>query len=172
VVVAAATRRDGARRGAKSRTAQIAERSNWVVVHHPRAQRAWSRLHARLYRWTRGRFLPRWFHGAPVMLLETVGRKSGRRRCNPVLYLRDERNLVVLAANAGADRTPAWWLNLRAAGEGTAVIRGERRRVRPRIITGDERDRLWRRFVEIYPQAEIYTRFTDRPLPLVALEPQ
>jgi F420H(2)-dependent quinone reductase len=154
-----------------SRTAQIAERSNWVVVRHPGAQRAWSRLHARLYRWTGGRFLPRWFHGAPVMLLETVGRRSGRPRSNPVLYLERGRSLVVLAANAGADRTPAWWLNLRAAGEGTAVIGGRRRRIRPRLLTGPERERLWSEFVEMYPQADHYTRFTERPLPLVALEP-
>ena len=154
-----------------SRTAQIAERSNWVVVRHPRAQRAWSRLHARLYRLTGGRFLPRWFHGAPVMLLETLGRRSGRPRSNPVLYLENGHDLVVLAANAGADRTPAWWLNLRAAGEGTAIVGGERRRIRPRLLTGAERERRWTEFVEMYPQAHHYTRFTDRPLPLVALEP-
>jgi deazaflavin-dependent oxidoreductase (nitroreductase family) len=154
-----------------SRTAQIAERSNWVVVRHPRAQRAWSRLHARLYRWSGGRFLPRWFHGAPVMLLETVGRRTGRPRANPVLYLEHGDHLVVLAANAGADRTPAWFLNLQAAEEGIAVIGGRRRHVRPRLITGAERERLWGEFVAMYPQAEHYTRFTDRPLPLVALEP-
>ena len=154
-----------------SRTAQIAEHSNWVVERHPRAQRAWSRLHARLYRLTGGRFLPRWFHGAPVMLLESVGRRSGRRRCNPVLYLEYGKDLVVLAANAGSDRMPAWWLNLSAAGEGTAVIGDRRRRVRPRPLEGPERERVWNAFAEMYPQAEHYTRFTDRPLPLVALEP-
>jgi F420H(2)-dependent quinone reductase len=155
----------------RSRTARIAERSNWVVVKHPRAQRAWSRLHGRLYRWSRGRFLPRWFHGAPVMLLETVGRRSGRRRSNPVLYLERGDALVVLAANAGSDRTPAWWLNLHAAGEGSVVIGGERRRIRPRVLEGAERARLWREFCEMYPQADQYTRFTERKLPLVALEP-
>lgn len=128
-------------------------------------------MHARLYRLTRGRFLPRWFDGAPVMVLETVGRRSGRRRANPVLYLRDGESLVVLAANAGADRTPAWWHNLRAAGEGEVVIGGKRSRVRPRPLDGAERERLWRAFVEMYPQAQIYKTFTERPLPLVALEP-
>jgi deazaflavin-dependent oxidoreductase (nitroreductase family) len=159
---------NGNRRG--SRTERIARQSNYVAVRHGRAQRVWSRLHARLYRWTGGRFLPRWFHGAPVMLLKTVGRRSGKSRVNPVLYLRDGDSLVVLAANAGNDRTPAWCHNLRAAGEGEVVIGRERRRVRPRVITGPERERLWRSFVEMYPQAEIYTRFTERPLPLIALE--
>jgi F420H(2)-dependent quinone reductase len=160
-----------ARNGRPSRTERIARQSNYVAVRHGRAQRAWSRLHARLYRWSGGRFLPRWFHGAPVMLLRTVGRRSGKRRSNPVLYLRDGENLVVLAANAGNDRAPAWWHNLRAAGEGEVVIGRKLRRVRPRIVTGEERERLWREFVEMYPQAEIYTHFTERPLPLIALEP-
>jgi deazaflavin-dependent oxidoreductase (nitroreductase family) len=153
-----------------TRTERIARQSNYVAVRHGRAQRAWSRLHARLYRWTGGRFLPRWFHGAPVMLLRTVGRRSGKARTNPVLYLRDGANLVVLAANAGNDRAPSWFHNLRAAGEAEALVGRERLQVRPRLLTGAERDRLWREFVEMYPQAEIYTRFTDRPLPLVALE--
>jgi deazaflavin-dependent oxidoreductase (nitroreductase family) len=105
------------------------------------------------------------------MVLETVGRKSGKPRSSPVLYLRDGDSLVVLGANAGSDRAPAWWLNLEAAGEATAVVGGERRRVRSRIVAGEERRRLWEAFVEMYPQAEEYTRFTDRELPLAALEP-
>jgi deazaflavin-dependent oxidoreductase (nitroreductase family) len=130
-----------------------------------------SRLHARLYRLSGGRVLPRWFAGAPVMVLETVGRRTGHTRATPVLYLRYGDALVVLAANAGADRTPAWWLNLREAGEADAVIGAARTRVRPRVLAGTERDRLWRAFVEMYPQAEHYERFTDRALPLIALEP-
>jgi len=129
------------------------------------------RLHARLYRISGGRVLPRWFAGAPVMVLETVGRRSGQRRATPVLYLRDGDAFVVLAANAGSDRTPAWWLNLREAGTGEIVVGRRRLRVRPRLPAGAERDRLWRAFVEMYPQAEHYTRFTDRALPLIALDP-
>ncbi len=105
------------------------------------------------------------------MVLETVGRRSDEKRCTPVLYLRDGDALVVMAANAGANRTPAWWLNLKHAGQGTAVIGRRRFRVRPREVSGDERDRLWREFVQMFPQAEHYPRFTDRPLPLIALEP-
>jgi deazaflavin-dependent oxidoreductase (nitroreductase family) len=150
--------------------ARAARRSNTVVARYPRVQRAWSRLHARLYRLTAGRFVPRWF-GAPVMVLETVGRRSGKPRAVPVLYLEDGEALVVLAANAGAEHTPAWWLNLREAGEATAVIGSRRRPVRPGILTGAERERLWNGFVRMYPQAQEYTRFTDRELPLVALLP-
>jgi deazaflavin-dependent oxidoreductase (nitroreductase family) len=77
--------------------------------------------------------------------LETVGRRTGQMRATPVLYLRDGDALVVLAANAGADRTPAWWLNLREAGFGQVILGRSRMRVRP--------------------------RFTDREMPLIALEP-
>lgn len=105
------------------------------------------------------------------MVLETVGRRSGKTRRTPVLYLRDGDTLVVLAANAGASRPPAWWLNLRDAGEAEVTVGRRRLKVRPRVLEGSERDRLWRAFVEMYPQAEDYTRFTERELPLVALEP-
>jgi F420H(2)-dependent quinone reductase len=130
-----------------------------------------ARAHAGLYALSGGRFLPRWFAGAPVMVLETVGRRSGRKRATPVLYLRDGDAFVVLAANAGADRTPAWWLNLREAGAGEVIVGRHRIRVRPRLLTGSERYRVWQAFVAMYPQAEHYTRFTDRELPLIALEP-
>ncbi|MFZ0835388.1 MAG: nitroreductase/quinone reductase family protein [Mycobacterium sp.] len=151
--------------------ARVAHRSNWVVRRYPRVQRAIARLHARLYVHSGGRFLPRWFGGAPVMVLETVGRRSGRERATPLLYLRDADASVVLAANAGAARTPAWWLNLQAAGEGEVHIGRRRLPIKPRLLGGRERDRLWQRYVQMYPQAELYTRFTDRGFPLVALEP-
>jgi deazaflavin-dependent oxidoreductase (nitroreductase family) len=130
-----------------------------------------ARLHARLYLFSGGRLGKRWFAGAPVMVLQTVGRRSGELRTAPVLYLRDGDRLVVMAANAGADRVPRWWLNLPAAGVGEAVIGRDRVTVSPRVVVGEERARLWRAFVRMYPQAQEYPAFTDRDLPLVALEP-
>ncbi|HEV2814062.1 MAG TPA: nitroreductase/quinone reductase family protein, partial [Solirubrobacteraceae bacterium] len=123
----------------------------------------------RLYRASRGRLGRAWL-GAPVMALETVGRKRGKPRSTAVLYLRDGDDLVVVPSNAGSSRVPAWWLNLEAAGEGHATVGGERRRVRPRVAEGEERDRLWREFVRMYPQAEDYTGFTERQFPVVVLE--
>ena len=131
--------------------------------------RAWGRLHAALYSRTRGRFVPRWF-GAPVLVLETVGAKTGRPRATPVIYARRGGDLIVMASNAGHPRTPAWWLNLRAAGEGVAVIGGEPRRVRPRQVSRDEDPEAWRAMVAAYPAAEDYLRFTDREIPLIVLE--
>lgn len=144
-------------------------RIQWAMASAGPLGRVGSRLHSLLYKVSGGRLGGRWF-GAPVMALETVGRKTGRQRSTAVLCIRDGDDFVVVPANAGMDRVPAWWLNLRAAGEGVAVVRGERIRVRPRVAEGEERERLWRVFVGRYPQAEEYTRFTDREFPVVVLE--
>lgn len=145
-------------------------RLQWAMASTGVAGRLASRLHARLYRATRGRFMNRWFSGAPVVVLETVGRKSGKPRPVPVLGLRQGDDVVVVPANAGASHAPAWWLNLQAAGEASVVVRGRRWRVRPRVTEGAERERLWREFVRMYPQAEDYTGFTTRLFPVVVLE--
>jgi F420H(2)-dependent quinone reductase len=128
-----------------------------------------ARAHARLYRASGGRLARRWF-GAPVLVLETVGRRSGQPRATPVLFADRDGDPVVLAANAGARRSPAWWLNLRDAGHGVAVIGRERREVRPRVAEGAERVELWARLCEIYPAAAHYPEFTERELPVVVLE--
>lgn len=135
----------------------------------PGLARAIGRLHARAYRLTRGRAIGRWF-GAPVLVLETVGRRSGKRRRTPILYLERGDELIVLAANGGAHRTPAWWLNLRAAGHGRVTLHGRTWPVAPRELAGTERDRAWTAFARMYPAIDEYRGFTDRDLPLVALD--
>ena len=131
---------------------------------------ALARLHGALTATTRGRVLGRWL-GAPVLVIETVGRRSGEIRRTPIIYLESDGEVVVSPANAGSDRTPAWWLNLRAAGEGVVIQGGRRRRVRPRMLEGAERDRAWREGVRRFPALAEYARYTNRQLPLAVLEP-
>lgn len=149
---------------------RIARRSNQVVRHMPGLSRAMGRLHARLYLRTGGRFVPRWFAGAPILVLHTVGRRTGKPLITPLLYLQRNDAVIVMAANAGADRTPAWWLNLHAAGHGTIVVGRRETRIHPRELAGSERDQAFAAFVAMYPQASFYGRFTDRVIPLIALE--
>jgi F420H(2)-dependent quinone reductase len=136
---------------------------------HPRAARRLTSAHAALIRGTRGSVAVRWF-GAPVLLLETVGRRTGRPRRTALVYLPDGDDLVVIASNAGAERPPAWWLNLRAAGEGLAIVGRDRRPVAPCVIGDARRDHLWRQFAAVSP-VEYYQRQTTRRLPVVALRP-
>jgi len=107
----------------------------------------------------------------PILLLTTTGRKSGRKRTTPLVYLPDGENVVVIASNGGSDRHPEWWLNLRS--EPTAEVQ-----VGPDVSTvvavkaeGDERDRLWRDVVELYHGYDEYRRMTKREIPVAVLRP-
>lgn len=148
---------------------RVRARLNHLAGRNPTVVRFWTRIHVWLYRASGGRLMSRW-SGMPVLVLETVGRRSGRQWANPLVYLRDGGRLVVLAAAAGSDRTPAWWLNLRSAGRGLVHLGRERRWVSPHLVHGAERDRLWRRFAEAYPDIESFRSYTDRGLPLVILK--
>ena len=130
----------------------------------------WSRLHAGLYARTGGRFLPRWF-GGRVIVLEVAGRRTGQLRRTPLIHVEVDGNPIVIASNAGNDRMPVWWLNLRDAGEATVVRQGKSWRVRPRVAEGDERAELWGRFAAEYPGIDDYARYTSREFPVVVLEP-
>jgi F420H(2)-dependent quinone reductase len=135
----------------------------------PSATRWLSAAHSALFRRTGGRALSRWF-GSRILLLHTVGRHSGAARTAPLVYLPDGDDLVVVPANAGASRPPAWWLNLRAAGEAVADLGRERRTVRPVVAAGADRERLWRRFAAVSP-VEHYRDRAQRHLPVVRLTP-
>jgi F420H(2)-dependent quinone reductase len=130
-----------------------------------------TQMHARLYRLTGGRFLPKWAGGMPVLSLTTTGRKSGRPRSTTIIYVEDRDRLVVMPSNAGSDGTPAWWLNLQANPEAEVQIAKERRRVRARRATDEEAERLWPRMRALYSGFEEYQSFTEREQPIVLLEP-
>jgi deazaflavin-dependent oxidoreductase (nitroreductase family) len=126
-------------------------------------------IHAALYRLTGGRLGGR-MKQAPVLLLTVEGRKSGKRRTTPLLYSRDGDNVVVIASKGGDPKHPAWYLNLRDA-EAEILIGRERRRVRARDAEGEERERLWRQMVELWPDYAEYQKKTTRQIPVVVLEP-
>jgi deazaflavin-dependent oxidoreductase (nitroreductase family) len=128
----------------------------------------WGRIHSAAFQRSGGRVGGKWF-GAPVLVLVTVGRKSGKVRETPLLYVRDGDDLALLGANAGNDRVPAWWLNLQSAETAEVVVSGKRRTVRWREATGDEHARLWTAFVDVYPPAGEYLTFTERHLPIAVL---
>lgn len=142
------------------------------------ASRKWGRwLAARLYtpadklvyRLTGGRrgLSPR----KTVLLLTTTGRKSGEPRRVPVLYLRDGRNLWVMASNYGRPRHPAWSSNLLANPDAVVRVGAEERRVRARLGSPEEKSALWPRLVELYPAWKAYAGWTDRDFRLFCLEP-
>jgi F420H(2)-dependent quinone reductase len=133
----------------------------------------WERFtdfHTAVYKASHGR-IGGTAYGVPVVLIESVGRKSGKRRTHPLLCKPDGDNLVLIASKGGTDRHPAWYHNLKANPDTTAWWKGEKRKVRARDATGEERERLWRMMADAYPEYESYQRRTDRQIPVVVLEP-
>ena len=134
------------------------------------AQKWATKIHASLFRATDGRVGGRMV-GSPVLLLVTTGRKTGRRRTTPLLYLQDGDRHVIVASNGGAAKHPVWWLNLLAHLEATVEVGGRKVHVRATEAQGEEKARLWKRLVEMYPSYEGYQKRTDREIPVILLEP-
>jgi len=107
-----------------------------------------------------------------MLFLRTIGRRSGRVRRTGLNYIEDGIDLVVVASNAGADRDPDWWRNLKARPDTTVEIGGRDRPVRARVATEAERARLWPELTRRYPTYEEYARATRRPIPIAILEPR
>ena len=105
----------------------------------------------------------------PMLLLSTVGRRTGQPRTTPLLFLRDGEDFVVVASNGGRPQPPAWYLNLQA--EPKATVRDGRRRVGvvAEAPGPDEQEELWRRLHEFYAGWSHYQTLTDRELPVVRL---
>jgi F420H(2)-dependent quinone reductase len=131
---------------------------------------AFTRVHTAAYRVSGGRIGGR-IRGAPVLLLHHVGRRSGKERTSPLLYLQDGDDVVVIGSKGGSHKHPAWWLNLREMKQTEIELPGERRRVNVREATPEERERLWPRVVEIWPDYARYQQRTDREIPLGILSP-
>jgi len=133
--------------------------------------RTFSTLHALAYRMTRGRAQSTAY---PTLLLTVTGRKSGKPRTVPLVYIRDQdRNqFVVAAAYSGSDTHPTWWLNLRAHPHATIRINNHTHSVRAEHITEpDERTRLWNQLVQMYPYFTDYQQRTIRQIPVITLTP-
>ncbi|MGB3633021.1 MAG: nitroreductase family deazaflavin-dependent oxidoreductase [Rubrobacteraceae bacterium] len=124
--------------------------------------------HTAVYRATGGKLGGK-MQGSPVLLLETTGRKSGKVRTTPLLYLPDGGNMVIVASKGGATKHPAWWLNLRANPETKVQLGSRTIEVRAEETVGEDRGRLWRRLVAMYPGYADYQRRTDREIPVVRL---
>lgn len=102
-------------------------------------------------------------------MLTTKGRKTGRSRTTPVLYLQDGPDLIVVASFGGNDMHPAWYLNLEECPEAEILINGGRRRVVARRVSPEEKKVIWPRLVEMYPNFAVYQQRTSREIPLLKL---
>jgi F420H(2)-dependent quinone reductase len=129
-----------------------------------------SGVHAGVYRATGGKLFGR-MGKSPILLLNTVGRKTGRKRTSPLLYVMDGEDFVIIASMGGAPTHPAWYLNLKANPDATVEAGDREVRVRAEEADSQEKARLWQKMVEMYPTYDDYQRKTKREIPLLVLHP-
>ncbi|MFI5507080.1 nitroreductase/quinone reductase family protein [Mycobacterium sp. NPDC051804] len=127
-----------------------------------------SALHALAYRATSGKAQnPKY----PTMLLTVTGRKTGRPRTVPLIYVKDGERFVIAAAYSGSDTDPAWWLNLRTNPRAELQVLDSTVTVEASQASSDARPELWFRLVQMYPYFRDYEGRTDREIPVVILTP-
>lgn len=111
------------------------------------------------------------FEGAPMLLLHTVGAKSGAERINPMMYLDDDGRRFVFASKAGAPTNPDWYRNLVANPSVRVEVGSDEYTATARPLEGPERDRVYAEQASRYPGFAEYQEKTDRVIPVVELVP-
>lgn len=140
---------------------------------HPKdtVARVLTGLHRAVFRLSNGRLANRGL-GMPVLMLTTIGRRSGRRRTTMLTSpVQDGDSIVVVASYGGDDRHPAWFLNLRHNPEVEVTMGGRTRPMRARVASPEEKAELWPGVVAAYHGYAQYQGRTERDIPLVILEP-
>ncbi|MBB6343686.1 deazaflavin-dependent oxidoreductase (nitroreductase family) [Nonomuraea muscovyensis] len=110
------------------------------------------------------------FHGAPTLLITTIGRRSGLPRRTALIYGRDGDRYLVVASNGGAADHPLWFSNLLAQPQVGVQVAAEVFDAVARPATADERPRLWETMTGIWPHYTGYQRQTPREIPVVIIE--
>jgi deazaflavin-dependent oxidoreductase (nitroreductase family) len=131
------------------------------------------KFHHALYVRSGGRIGQGWL-GVPCLMLTSTGARSGAERVNSLNYAEDGDDLVLVASNGGARRSPAWYHNLRKTPAVVAQIGTRRVAVTARVVERGEPDyeRLWRLANERNRHRyDAYQRHTERPIPIVVLTP-
>ena len=111
------------------------------------------------------------FEGAPILVLHTVGARSGTPRTHIMMYLADEERYLVFPSNMGNDDNPAWYWNLKANPDARIEVADDIVDVHATELQGAERDDKYALQAERYPAFGEYQRKTSRTIPVVALTP-
>jgi deazaflavin-dependent oxidoreductase (nitroreductase family) len=111
------------------------------------------------------------FEGRTLLLLHTIGARSGAERVNPVIYLAVGDNYAVFATNSGYANHPGWYHNLRAQPSATVEVRTSTVDVTAREAEQEERDAIWSRQIEVAPAFAELQAMTSRLIPVMVLQP-
>lgn len=131
--------------------------------------RSMTPLDRRLLLRTGGRYTALGPIGAPTVLLETTGAKTGQARVSPLLYARDGERLIVVGTNFGQAAHPAWTANLIKQPDAVLIMGGRRIPVRAELLDGDEAERAYGLMRELADVYSVYRTRTDRQIRVFAL---
>jgi deazaflavin-dependent oxidoreductase (nitroreductase family) len=112
------------------------------------------------------------FAGAPMILVNHRGARTGVEYTAPLVYTRDGDSYVVIASKGGAPEDPQWFRNLVANPDITVEVGADTIPVRARVAEGDERARLFRAQADAMPNFDEYAKATTREIPVVVLDPR
>jgi deazaflavin-dependent oxidoreductase (nitroreductase family) len=107
----------------------------------------------------------------PTLLLTTTGRKSGEPRALPLIYGKAGDSYIIIASKGGMPTHPIWYLNLEAKPECELMVGAKAVSARARVVTGQERARIWSQMAKIYPPYLDYQKATEREIPVIVLDP-
>lgn len=110
--------------------------------------------------------------GIPVIIVTTVGRKSGKLRKTPLMRVEHEGSYAAVASQGGAPTHPVWYWNIKAHPHVEVRDRDRVGDYTARELSGAERDEWWDRAVAVYPDYRDYQEKTDRTIPVFVLEPR
>jgi deazaflavin-dependent oxidoreductase (nitroreductase family) len=108
--------------------------------------------------------------GLPVVVLTTVGARTGKLRKTPLMRVEHDGTYAVVASRGGAPKHPVWYHNLKAHPEVELQDGPVKQDLRAREVTGEERAIWWARAVEAFPDYADYQTKTDRQIPVFVLE--
>ena len=143
----------------------------------PKIIKLMSQVNTAVYRWTGGLLGSTWRVGSafpwgiPVLLLTTIGRKSGQPRTLPLIFIEEGDHIIIVASRGGLPSEPLWYKNLVANPECDVQIKRRKLKAKARTASPEEREALWPKLVAHYPDYASYATWTERIIPVVILEP-
>jgi F420H(2)-dependent quinone reductase len=129
-----------------------------------------SKIHLLVYRRTGGAIGGR-LSGNQVLLLTTIGRKTGQERTTPMAYLTDGDALMITGGAGGAEKHPTWWLNLQANPDAQVQVGRRTLRMKATEATQEEQHRLWSRYPTQKALFDSLQQSISRKIPVVVLRP-
>jgi deazaflavin-dependent oxidoreductase (nitroreductase family) len=112
------------------------------------------------------------FEGKHLLLMHTIGRRTGQERVKPMVYATDGDSFVVGGSNGGAEQEPVWIGNVEAMSEMTVEVGDRTVTAKPTVLReGPERDRLYAILVAYWPDFTEYETKTSRQFPVIRLDP-